>query len=443
MFDYKLAAEIYKSEPWLVDAVSFPSLISILSDSRNGVELSYDPKNKLNKPMFLVVGQDIEQAAIIDDSWQLRKLDDDAEVISVIHLDGPITKNGGMSSYGTREMSREMDRMTNDDRVKGHILVTDSGGGASNATIFLTDSIKKSQQAGKPVVQFVEKGGLNASAAYHIGSHSDYIISENEENLVGSIGTMIEFAGYPKQHTRNSDGAVFVRAYATASINKNIEFEEAIKGNIEPVVNNILDPVNEKFLAQVKEQRPDKLTEEQLTGVLVRSKDAVGSLIDSIGTFNDAVEKVLELSNSKQIKNFNQEADSKPSNINLIKNENMDLSQLKQEHPKVYQAAFAEGVAEEQDRCGAWLAHSETDIVAVKEGIKSGKPISATQREEFLVKASSKKHVEDIKEDSPDDVSTEESKSKKKDKDEDEPSEADVLYNEICEEMNIGQAKKK
>lgn len=413
MINFPLAREIYGGQPWLIDHVSFSSLFNILTDFRQGVSMDFDDKSKLNSVGFFQINS---ETRIVSNSRQLMTADQNAEIISVINLNGPITKNGGASSYGTKDIASEMSRMTRDSRVKGHIIITDSGGGSSNGVIFMTDAIRESQLAGKPVVQFIEKGGLSASAAYAIGSASDYIISEDKANLVGSIGTMIEFAGYPKQHVRNSDGAVFVRAYATASVNKNIEFEEALKGNLEPVISNILDPANERFLKEVTANRNGKITEDQLTGSIFEADQVVGSLIDEIGPFDNAVNKVLELSASGQIKNFNQAAEGPTNKSSLtIKKESMDLSKLKSEHPAVYQAAFAEGLtqgkAQEKDRVGAWMAHSKTDLDAVKAGIESGAEISATQREEFLVKGASLSHQKNLQEDSAKDLNTEEAKS--------------------------------
>jgi protease-4 len=434
MFNYKLAKEIYGGSPWLVDHVSFPTLINILSDMRNGVTLEIDENEKLNSVAMFDISSATRTAF---SSRELSRIDEDAEIVSVIMLNGPITKNGGMSSFGMKYLASEMSAMTKDERVKGHIIVTDSGGGASNAVVFMADAIAESQAAGKPVIQFIEKGGLAASAAYFIGSYADEIISESESNLVGSIGTMIEFAGYPKQHVRNSDGAVFVRAYATASINKNKEFEEAIKGNLEPVVNNILDPVNERFLAQVTENRNGKLTEEQLTGSVFEAGSVVGSLVDSIGAFSDAVNRVLELYESKEIKNF-QVASQEPTNKSslILKSKSMDLNKLKSEHPAVYQAAFAEGktagVSQEKDRVGAWMAHSKTDLDAVKAGIESGEQITATQREEFLVKGASLNHMKQVKKDAAPDAKAPEAKEEDK-----EQEEVDNFYGKVDEKLGL------
>lgn len=69
---------------------------------------------------------------------------------------------------------------------------------------------------------------------------------------------------------------------------------------------------------------------------------------------------------------------------NLIQtNKTMTKDQLKADHPAVYAAIFNEGVEQERDRAGAFLAFVDVDAKAVTEGIASGKPMSQTQMAEL------------------------------------------------------------
>ena len=395
--NFSLAREIYGNSPWMIDPISFSGLFSILQDFRNGVQLDYDENEKLNSSFALNVESKTKLAF---QKWQLN--DDDEGVIAVHKINGPITKNGGASSFGMKDVASKMNSMTKDKRVVGHIILSDSGGGSSAAVVFIADAIKDSQAVGKPVVQLIEKGGLNASAMLYMGSFSNFVISEAEDNLIGSIGTMIEMSGFPKQHT-DKDGMIHVRAYATASVHKNEEFEQALEGNLEPITSNILDPHNKKFIREVKENRPN-VKDEQLTGKIFEAKNVVGTLIDSIGTMDDAISKVLELSttNINSETKIEQQAQVPKINNNL-NNQEMDLKKLRSEHLSVYNEVFAlgveSGVKKENDRVGSWMAHSKSDIEAVKTGIDSGNQISAKVREELLIKGASLTHLKDLKSD--------------------------------------------
>lgn len=76
-----------------------------------------------------------------------------------------------------------------------------------------------------------------------------------------------------------------------------------------------------------------------------------------------------------------------------VKPENMTIETLKAQHPAVYNAIFAEGkqagVTEELDRVKACLVFNEIDPKGVKEAIQSGKPLSAQQMAEFVLKQNS------------------------------------------------------
>jgi ClpP class serine protease len=90
--------------------------------------------------------------------------------------------------------------------------------------------------------------------------------------------------------------------YADASTEKNIEFRQALEKNYEPLRKNIINPFNDVFLASVKKNRyGKKLNEEQtLKGQLLITEKALKyGLIDSMGSFSDAVNLVNNLSNKQ------------------------------------------------------------------------------------------------------------------------------------------------
>lgn len=69
----------------------------------------------------------------------------------------------------------------------------------------------------------------------------------------------------------------------------------------------------------------------------------------------------------------------------------MNISELKSQHPALYaevlQEGVVQGISQERDRSGAWMAFHEIDPKKVKEGIASDKAPSATDLSEFQVSA--------------------------------------------------------
>lgn len=381
-YDYKLANEMYGS-PWSVDLMSFNSLSSILKDIRSGVVMSL-PEFKLNSISLLEIKS---ETRLVRSTWSLDNRDS-FDGIGIINLNGPITKNGGASTYGTKQMSSQMLQMSKDSRIKGFMILGDSGGGATGAVRLMADTINEVKKT-KPVYTLIEKGGTLCSAAYAIAAPSTGIYSEDGMNIVGSAGTMIQLKGKPHGNV-DQDGEKTITLYASKSIAKNKPFNEAINNdNYELIINELLDPINDNFLSEIISDRPVLKGTNFDDGHTVFSKDAIGTFIDGIASFDEVVSMIL--SDSKKGVNTN-----KNNNSNSNK---MNKEEIKQQHPAVYSEILQEGVSQEQERRAGWNAFKEIDPKAVEEGIASGLPIKQSEVNSFIVKATSVKKVNDLKSD--------------------------------------------
>lgn len=211
--------------------------------------------------------------------------------VNVVNLLGTMMReDGDCGQIGTRTLGQKIREADADSSTIGHIVVVDSGGGASNSVDDLAEAITA---ANKPVVAYVD--GLMCSAAMFAASYCDSIVAHNEMDRVGCIGTLVQIAGWPKE-VRESDGFIRLRIYADGSEEKNGEYEAALQGDFHLIKENTLNPLNERFKAAIRANRP-QAKEEQLKGRTYFAKDAIGTLIDSIGDFDSAVDKVIELSN--------------------------------------------------------------------------------------------------------------------------------------------------
>ena len=409
--NFSLAREIYGLNGWCVDSQSLPSLMSILKNIQSGVALEI-PETKYNA----VYCYDIKskETRLISDTWELRN-DNDFDGIGVINLNGVITKGGGASSYGTKDISRMMLRMSNDNRIKGFVLRVDSGGGASNAVGLLSDTINEVKKT-KPVYTLVEKGGYMASAAYGIGSAGNKIFAEDGMSVIGSVGTMIAFEG-KKANTTDKNGVKNIVLYATKSTEKNKAFEEALNNDdYSLIINEILDPVNENFINTILQNRPQLKGTDFDNGHTEFAKNSIGKFIDGIASFDEVVEMVLTDS-----KNY--------SSTNTIINQNsksskkMNRQELQQNHPELVNSILQEGVQAERERVNSWLVYQSADPEAVSQGIESGATISASQREKFLVKMNSKNILQGLQNDSSKPLATNESKVEKEKEESEEEKE--------------------
>lgn len=208
--------------------------------------------------------------------------------ISVVRLEGLMLRDESWCQPGTRDLADWLRQGDKDQRVVANILLVDSGGGAADSVKSLSDAITECE---KPVLAFCD--GDMCSAAYYVSVYANSIMAAERRNRIGCIGTMIQMENYPAKST-DEDGYVRLRIYADGSEEKNAEYEKALEGDFKLIKENILNPLAEDFRNDVKANRKS-VTDDQLRGRTYFAQDVTGTLIDSIGSFEDAVKKALNL----------------------------------------------------------------------------------------------------------------------------------------------------
>lgn len=210
----------------------------------------------------------------------------DGKQVNVVRLEGVMMRDDGLCQPGTRQLAQWLADGDQDPRVVATILLTDSGGGASDSVKPLAEAIS---QCNKPVVAYCD--GDMCSAAYYAAAYANHIMANDRRNRIGCIGTMVQITGYPA-NTKFEDGYAILRIYADNSDQKNLDYEQALEGDFKLIRENVLNPLAEDFRNDVKLLRPAS-SEEQRHGRTYYAQDVVGSLIDSIGTFEEAVNQAI------------------------------------------------------------------------------------------------------------------------------------------------------
>lgn len=216
--------------------------------------------------------------------------------IAIISIKHPIFKYsdkwaGVLGSKSYQNILAEIDSHPD---IVGVVLDIDSGGGQSYGTPELYDAIRAFS---KPIVTYTD--GFLCSAAYYIGNAADYIVANKRSEAIGSIGAYSSFVDFTGMFEKW--GAKDHTIYATKSTEKNSDFREVLKGNYEPYIKNVLDPMVETFHQDMKNARPG-LDDSAFKGGTWGSDKALElGLIDEIGTIETAILKVVELSNSENL----------------------------------------------------------------------------------------------------------------------------------------------
>jgi len=212
--------------------------------------------------------------------------------VAIIPVNGPILKEDNCGAPGTATLGSRLKQADEHPNISAHLLDIDSGGGSVDGTFEFADIIKN---RAKPVVAFVN--GTMASAAYAIGSSAKEIIASHKTAQIGSIGTAVSF--YDNSERLKELGYKLIYINADSSPDKNQNYFEALNGNEKPIKENSLNPTNAIFLQTVKDNRSGKLKmdgKEPLTGKMYLAEQAIElGLVDSIGTFDQAIQRASEL----------------------------------------------------------------------------------------------------------------------------------------------------
>jgi signal peptide peptidase SppA len=239
--------------------------------------------------------------------------------IAIVRLNGPLMKDDqecgpiGMETIGM--IIKEAIASRNIDAIVLHI---DSPGGTVDGTEALGNIVKGSQ---KPIVSFVD--GLMASAALWIGSSATEVIASTDTDIVGSVGVILSFVDL--QPYWEKQGVAFHTIAANTSPDKNKNWEDLRAGKYDDYKKEVLDPLDEKFMNTIRQNRPN-VKDEHLTGKIYLARDVMGVFIDSLGTLEDAILRASEL--AQEQKNSQGSNDGSQAEINNPKSYNMSKKYL-------------------------------------------------------------------------------------------------------------------
>jgi protease-4 len=239
--------------------------------------------------------------------------------IAVISLEGIITSHDydPAGNNMVDVIQAQLDRASNDRRVKAVILKVDSPGGEVLASDEIYKAIRdfetdepgengKPGRKGKPVI--CSMGSLAASGGYYVSSGCRWIVA-NQLTLTGSIGVIM--------HGWNYRGLMDKVGIAPMTF-KSGKFKDMLSGEREPgeippeeraMVQGLIDETYNQFKDVVADGRgaAHELNkneghaladnwEEFADGRVLSGKQALElGLVDELGDFDDAVERALEI----------------------------------------------------------------------------------------------------------------------------------------------------
>lgn len=395
--DIKVLLSIY-NKPWLVEPNAAAQMLEMLEGLKAGGNWEYNSKH--NDGEF--TSSDIYQKFFAADKVSMAPSSErgmfsfkgfDGATVAIIPISGPLMKNDYCGALGTQTLKQLTRMASNTESVQTIIYLIDSPGGSVDGTQAFADEIKASTKRTIAVID-----GYMCSAAYWIGSSCNELYASNKTDICGSIGTMCTLVD--NTEAMKLRGSVIREYYATASAEKNKMFNDALTGNGKALIAEMLDPLNDMFLATVKANRGNKINaDEVLNGKTFLAEKAVEvGLIDGIKTLDEVLQVSMQQVGVK-------------SNLTIINNTKnkvaMTPAEIKSQHPESYNAIVAEGEKNEKIRVKSWLSWMDTDKEVVMQGIETGAEVDRAVISEMSAKAANKIQLGAVQAASPAPIATE------------------------------------
>ena len=226
--------------------------------------------------------------------WNDEELADDDQIIDVVVVDGPITRDGGGCSYGSKDWRDQVLYANTIPQVVGHLFIVNTPGGEAAARNDYEMMINDCREKGKPTVAFVD--GMCASSGVNLACRCDRVLVMNPKDEFGCIGTMAAFWAVAHD-TVDQDGYRYVELVGKDCPEKNAWWREAAKGEYEKLQAD-LDKDTVEFHQTVRENRP-LVTDDMLSGKVFEAQEVIPALVDEIGDMERAIECVFALANEE------------------------------------------------------------------------------------------------------------------------------------------------
>lgn len=288
------------SEYWALMPERGASYLELLIQHIKGPDVFSNARPEDYSSMNLgLIGAEVAASPyVISEFGQMSPVADAPEnSISIITLGNIITKYDGWCHAGIETKAALLQEADANPNIIGHILIFDTPGGEARAPEKMAQVINACT---KPVYGLVDN--LCASAGYWIACNCDKLFIAGNMAQVGSIGAYTSIIDHTKR--LEAMGINLIEIYAEQSVNKNIEFREALDGKPEKMRAKLTE-LQGYFEAAVNAKRGDLITDKSVfTGtVLLGPKSVEAGLVDGIATLSEVVDMVAQEAQSRELLN--------------------------------------------------------------------------------------------------------------------------------------------
>ena len=196
----------------------------------------------------------------------------------------------------SEETVRQLRKYREDRSIRGILFRVDSPGGGVVASQEIFEEVKKTRKHGKPIV--VSMGSLAASGGYYVSCPANKIVA-NRGTLTGSIGVISQFLRYDSLLGKIG---VQVNTIKSGKLKDAGSPFRAMTEADREYFQKLMDDVHKQFISAVETER--KLDHDSVVsfadGRVFTGEQALKMrLIDTIGTYEDAVQITARLAGIK------------------------------------------------------------------------------------------------------------------------------------------------
>ena len=212
--------------------------------------------------------------------------------VSVLTIDGPITRNGGACSYGSIDHRNMMMRAANHRLCRGHVFIINTPGGSAWAKNDYEQAIQYARSLSQPVIAFVD--GMCASAGMYLASLCDERYYMHSRDEIGCIGVMAAFYTEADGSTNKYTNETYHELYDPESFDKNRAYRDIANDGKDAELIKELAELGVEFRADVKKACPGA-TDEHLHGKMFNAEDVTGILMDAQSDFFSTIKRAFDL----------------------------------------------------------------------------------------------------------------------------------------------------
>ena len=214
--------------------------------------------------------------------------------VSVLTVDGPITRNGGYCSYGSIDHRDMMMRAADHPLCRGHLFIINTPGGSAWAKNDYALAIDYAHSKGQKVISLTD--GMCDSAGMYLASLCDERYYLNPKDQVGCIGVMAAFYTLANGSKAKYTDETYHEEYDPESFDKNKAYRDIANKNDNKELVKELTELGAEFRADVKKACPNA-KDEHLHGKVFNAEDVKGILMDDQSTFMGCVKRCFDLYN--------------------------------------------------------------------------------------------------------------------------------------------------